>query len=102
MIAPTLHYIFSVKHFDMMARTLGARRIYPLFEEGNPDKLRCSVGNSAIVFEVMCEGKKMAMRVYMRSHRNLHAIYGEQYYPKELLVNSSDSEFGLADVVLCD
>ena len=102
MIAPTLHYIFSVKHFDMMARTLGARRIYPLLEEGNPDKLRCSVGNSAIVFEVMCEGKKMAMRVYMRSHRNLHAIYGEQYYPKELLVNSSDSEFGLADVVLCD
>ena len=102
MIAPTLHYIFSVKHFDMMARTLGARRIYPLFEEGNPDKLRCSVGNSAIVFEVMCEGKKMAMRVYMRSHCNLHAIYGEQYYPKELLVNSSDSEFGLADVVLCD
>ena len=102
MIAPTLHYIFSVKHLDMMARTLGARRIYPLFEEGNPDKLRCSVGNSAIVFEVMCEGRKMAMRVYMRSHRNLHAIYGENYYPKELLVNSSDSEFGLADVVLCD
>lgn len=50
----------------------------------------------------MCKGRKMAMRVYMRPHRNLRAIYGERYYPMELLVNSSDSECGLADVVLCD
>ena len=102
MIALTQHYIFSVKHFDMMARTLSSRQIYPIFEEGDPDKLRCSIGNSAVVFEVMCEGRKMAMRVYMRSHRNLRAIYGDRYYPKELLINSSDREYGLADVVLCD
>lgn len=85
-----------------MSRTLGARRICPIFEEGSDDKLCCSVGNSVIVFEVMCEGRKMAMRVYMRSHPNLQAIYGDNYYPKELFVNSSDSEYGLADVVLCD
>jgi hypothetical protein len=102
MIAPTIHYIFSVKHFDMMARTLGSRQIYPLFEERDSEKLRCSIGNSVVVFEVMCEGRKMAMRVYMRHHRNLRAIYGERYYPKELLVNSSDTIYGLADVVLCD
>ena len=44
----------------------------------------------------------MAMRVYMRKHPNLRAIYGDRYYPKELLVNSSDTNYGLADVVLCD
>lgn len=85
-----------------MSRTLGSRQIYPIFEAGNSDKLRCSIGNSVIVFEVMCEGRKMAMRVYMRQHHNLRAIYGDRYYPKELLVNSSDRKYGLADVVLCD
>jgi hypothetical protein len=50
----------------------------------------------------MCDGVKMAMRVYMRKHHNLRAIYGERYYPQELLVNSSDRLYGLADVVLCD
>lgn len=102
MIAPLTHYLHAVKRFDMMARTLATRKIYPLFNEGDPDKVRCSIGNSAIVFEVMCEGRKMAMRVYMRHHRNLQAIYGERYYPKELLVNSSDTIYCLADVVLCD
>ncbi len=102
MISSVAQYILSVKHLEMMSRTLGSRRIYPIYEEGGGDRLRCSVGNSVIVFEVMCEGRKMAMRVYMRHNPNLQAIYGDGYYPKELLVNSSDSECGLADVVLCD
>ena len=85
-----------------MSRSLGNESVYPLFEDGNNDKLRCSIGNSVIVFEVMCKGRKMAMRVYMRQHHNLRAIYGDRYYPKELLINASDSDSGLADVVLCD
>ena len=102
MISSVAQYILSVKHLEMMSRTLGSRQIYPLLEDGSKDRVRCSVGNSVIVFEVMCEGRKMALRVYMRPNPNLHAIYGERYYPNELLVNSSDSEYGLADVVLCD
>lgn len=102
MIASTSQYILAVKHLDKMSRNLGNKHIYPIFEEGSDDKLRCSLGNSVIVFEVMCEGRKMAMRVYIRPHNNLKAIYGERYYPKELLINASDSEYGLADVVLCD
>ena len=102
MISSVAQYILAVKHLDKMSRSLSSRRITPIYEEGSTDKLRCSVGNSVIVFEVMCEGRKMAMRVYMRQHRNLRAIYGENYYPKELLVNASDSAYGLADVVLCD
>lgn len=94
--------ILSVKYFDIMSRSFGSRRIYPIFKEGDDDKLACSVGNSAIVFQVMYEGRKMAMRVYMRPHPNLRAIYGDRYYPKELLVNSSDTIYNLADVVLCD
>ena len=102
MISSVSQYILSVKHLNLMSRTLASRQIYPIFENENSDKLRCLIGNSVIVFEVMCEGKKMAMRVYMNQHRNLQAIYGDRYYPKELLVNSSDSEYGLADIVLCD
>lgn len=102
MISSVAQYILSVKHLDKMLRTLGTRQIYPIFEEGSFDRVRCSIGNSVIVFEVMCDGRKMAMRVYMRNHPNLRAIYGECYYPKELLVNSSDTTYGLADVVLCD
>lgn len=102
MIAPAAQYILAVKYLDVMARTLGTKQIYPIFEKKYSDKLRCSIGNSVIVFEVMCEGRKMAMRVYMRSHPNLKAIYGDRYYPKELLINASDTEWGLADVVLCE
>ena len=103
MISSVAQYILSVKYLDMMSRSFGTRRIYPIFDESVGDeKLCCSVGNSVIVFEVMYEGRKMAMRVYMRKHPNLRAIYGDRYYPKELLVNASDTNYGLADVVLCD
>ncbi len=85
-----------------MSRTLGNNSILPLFKEGSDEQLRCSLGNSVMVFEVMYEGRKMALRVYMRQHHNLRAIYGDRYYPKELLINASDTDFGLADVVLCD
>ena len=102
MISSVAQYILSVKYLDMMSRSLGSRHISPIFDESDNEKLRCSVGNSVIVFEVMCEGRKMAMRVYMRKHPNLRAIYGDRYYPKELLVNSSDTNYSLADVVLCE
>lgn len=101
MITSIAQYILSVQHLDIMSRTLGSRQIYPILDEGS-NRPSCSIGNSVIVFAVMCEGRKMAMRVYMRAHRNLRAIYGDRYYPKELLVNSNDNECGLADVVLCD
>lgn len=83
-----------------MSRSLGTKQVCPIFDDNK--NLRCSVGNSAVVFEVMYKGRKMAMRVYMRQHHNLRAIYGDRYYPKELLINASDTEYGLADVVLCD
>ena len=102
MIAPVAQYILAVKHLDIMSRNLGIKSVQPIFKEGSNDMLRCSIGNSVIVFEVMCEGRKMAMRVYMRQHHNLKAIYGDRYYPKELLINASDTDYGLADVVLCD
>lgn len=102
MIFSVANYILAVKHLDRMARTLGAKRIYALGEEHDREALKCSVGNSVLVVQVMCEGKRMAMRIYMRSNANLRAIYGDSYYPKELLVSSSCDVFGLADVVLCD
>lgn len=102
MIASVSQYMVAVKHLDVMSKVLHTRHIEPIYEDENCNRLRCSIGNSAIVFEVMCEGRKMAMRVYMRSNRNLRAIYGDNYYPQELLINASDTVCCLADVVLCD
>jgi len=101
MIFSIAQYIFAVQHLDKMSRTLASRHIYPIYDE-RTERPKCHVGNSAIIFEVMCDGQKRAMRVYMRNHSNLQAIYGENYYPKELLINSNGLQFGMADVVLCD
>ena len=100
MIAPISEYIKSVWYIDCMSRRLANRQIYPLRDEQG--RTKCHIGNSAIVFEVMCEGKRMAMRVYVKPHRNLQAIYGENYYPRELLVNAMSDNLGMADVVLCE
>ena len=84
-----------------MTRTLCSRHITPLRNKFT-GKINCSVGNAVIVFEVMCDGRRMALRVYMHPHHNLRAIYGDDYYPKELLVSTSTTEYGLVDVVLCE
>ena len=85
----------------MMSRTLFVRDIHPLRDDVT-GALKCRVGNSVIVFEVMCDGRHQSLRVYIRPHRNLRAIYGDNYYPQELLVSSTDTVSGLADVVLCE
>ncbi len=102
MISSVSQYIFAVKHLNMMSRNLAAKMIYPIFDDVFPDRPKCHIGNSVIVFEVICDGKKMAMRVYMRQHPNLRAIYGDKYYPSELLINTGNDNITMADVVLCD
>ena len=102
MIYAISQYILAVKNLDTMSRTLASRRIYPIFEDYDNPYKQCLIGNSVLIFRVMCEGKSMAMRVYMRPHQNLRAIYGDNYYPKELFVSASSEVYGLADVVLCE
>ena len=92
--------MLSVLHLDRMSRTLSYRSVYPLLDESGMPK--CRVGNSVMVAEVMADGVHSALRVYMRPHRNLRAIYGENYYPNELLVSSGGATSSLADVVLCE
>ena len=100
MIHAVSQYMLSVLHLDKMSRTLSSRYVYPICDDaGMP---RCRVGNSVITFEVMDGEIHSALRVYMRPHRNLKAIYGKNYYPNELLVGSLDSSSRLVDVVLCE
>ena len=101
MVASISQYILAVEHIDVMTRTLCSRHITPLRNKFT-GKINCSVGNAVIVFEVMCDGRRMALRVYMHPHHNLRVIYGDDYYPKELLVSTSTTEYGLVDVVLCE
>ncbi len=93
-------YILSMEHLDVMSKRLCRRHIYPLRDESGA--LRCRMGNTAIVFEVMYEGVHSALRVYIRPHRNLRALYGDNYFPNELLVGTTTSKSRLADVVLCE
>lgn len=93
-------YILSVENLDKMSQRLAGRSIALLRDENGAPKFR--VGNSVIAFEVMCDGRHSALRVYIRTHPNLEAIYGERYFPNELMVNATSSSSGFADVVLCD
>lgn len=102
MISSISQYLLAVKHIDKMSRNLATMCIYPIFESGKSLVPKCHAGNSVIVFEVMCDGKKKALRVYTRQHPNLRAIYGDSYYPKEILINCDTDRFLMADAVLCD
>ncbi len=84
----------------MMSKHLGALGVEPIYEEDG--RLVCKVGNSALVVKAKWGDRRVAMRVYMHSHSNLRAIYGERYYPNELLICTYGFEQHFADVVLCD
>ena len=93
-------YITSVEHLDQMSRRLRNERIYPITNERG--EVKCWVGNSVIIGEVMHNDVHKAMRIYTRQHLNLRARYGDNYYPNELMVSAYASEDRLADVVLCE
>lgn len=98
MVYSVAQYILSVKNLDKMSRTLALRSVRPVCDDNG--ELKCRIGNSVIVFEVMCGDVPSALRVYMRPHTNLRAIYGDKYLPDELLVNTSIAEYSFVDVVL--
>lgn len=100
MIYSLSQYLLSVEHLDKMARTLDAHSISLLRDDEG--RVKCRVGNSVIIFEVMYKGVHSALRIYMRQHHNLRAIYGEKYLPKELLVCSTATLSGLVDVVISE
>jgi serine/threonine protein kinase len=93
-------YITAVEHLDVMSRSLREEQIYPTTD--TQGKVKCWVGNSVVIVEVMHNGVHKALRNYTRQHPNLRAIYGENYYPNELMVSVSASKGRLVDVVLCE
>ena len=98
MIYSLNQYKISVENLPHMSRTLG-RLVTPLRdEEGN---VKCRMGNSAVIFEVMYRGEHSALRIYLQPYHNLQTIYGKCYYPNELMVHFGPMEYGMVDVVLC-
>ena len=93
-------YITAREHLDQMSRRLKNEQIRPITNEQG--EVKCRAGNSAIIIEVMHNDVHKAMRIYTRQHPNLQAIYGESYYPNELMVSASASKGRLVDVVLCE
>ena len=98
MIASVSQYILSVENSLLMFRTL--RNIEPV--RGIDGKPICYTGNSAIIFKVRLYGELKALRVYMRHHPNLRAIYRDNLYPRELFICHEGDEEMWADVVLCN
>ena len=62
MVYSVAQYMLSMEHFHMMSRTLFMRDIHPLRDDVT-GALKCRVGNSVIVFEVMCDGRHQSLRV---------------------------------------
>ena len=98
MIASVSQYILSVENASLMSRNLGDMRLLR-HDNGRPI---CYVGNSVIVFKALIEGEICAVRVYMRPHPNLRAIYRKGLYPRELFICHEGKDDLYADVVLCD
>ena len=98
MIASVSQYILSVENHALMCRTLRDIELVRSID-GRPI---CYAGNSAIVFKVRIGGELQALRVYMRRHHNLRAIYRDKFRPRELFVCHEGEEALWADVVLCE
>ena len=98
MIASVSQYILSAENAMLFCRTL---RDIDLVRDGENNPI-CYVGNSAIVFKVKLGDELHALRVYMRPHPNLRAIYRDKFYPQELFVCHEGNNELWADVVLCD
>ena len=98
MIASVSQYILSVENGALMFRTL---RNIDLVRSGNGKPI-CYTGNSVIVFKVKIDGELRALRVYMRHHPNLRAIYRNNFYSRELFICHESNEELWADVVLCE
>ncbi len=65
---------------------------YPIF----------SVGASVVLFRAEWCGRLTAMRCYRDSRPYLREIYGERYYPAEMVIFPDDGLEREIDVVLCD
>ncbi len=60
-----------------------------------------SVGESVVVFRVRREDRCFALRCYRDRHPYLREIYGESYYPEEMVIYSDSGEPSYVDVVVC-
>ena len=62
-------------------RTL--RGVEPLCSNGEP---RYVVGNAAVTFFIKHNGKPKILKCYTRTHKNLEAIYGNNFHQRELCI----------------
>ncbi|MFR9649434.1 MAG: WG repeat-containing protein [Rikenellaceae bacterium] len=91
----------SVDRISEMLRTIVG--IEPLY--GEDGELEFHVGNMAIAFKVRYQGATSLLKCYLVNHSHLRAIYGERYYPRELLCFNFDEQGEWVDVVIdrwCD
>ncbi len=58
------------------------------------------VGNASLCAVVMIDGVKSLMKCYTLTSSHLQHIYGDRYYPGELLVYTSEESFEWVDVVV--
>lgn len=89
-------YLFSLNDPHALMRNLG--EVTPLRNQRG--EILFSVGNSAIVFPVLHEGKKKSLRGYFRKMPRLKEIYQEKFHPKSLYLYTSPTQGEWVDVVM--
>ncbi len=92
----SIHVIASLGHIWGMTRTL--RQLEPLL--GRDGKPLYFVGNASVCAVVMLDGVKSLMKCYTLHSSHLQQIYGERYYPRELLVYTGEQSSEWVDVVV--
>jgi len=91
-------YLLSLEDPLGLTRTLGE-----LSPDRRPDgRLRYALGNTAIVFRVMHEGRACALRCYRLPMRHLREIYGDRLRERELFLYTGPDDGVWVDVVLED
>ena len=91
-------YLLSLEDSLGVTRTLGELSL-----ERRPDgQLHYVLGNTAIVFRAVHEGRPCALRCYRHPMRHLREIYGDRLRERELFLYTGPDEGVWVDVVLDD
>jgi len=92
-------YLRTLRNPDGLCRRLEGMRLL-CDEAGNP---LCCVGNSAVVFRILLNGRQKSLRCYTRTPRcDLELLYGEKLLRRELFLHADARRGEWVDVVIDD
>lgn len=91
-------YLDTLEDYHSLTRTLEGFRLV----RDADNRPLYSVGNSAVIFPIEMQGRRYALRCYLRPHKRLKQIYGQELLPNELFIYRTAHTGEWVDVVLTE